>query len=195
MFVRAGKVGLVLSLGLVSAGLAAPDPLATISHDASGVFFSADGPRLLLSEDEYGVQSTRTLGVGDEYRDGWIVRSLDANAITLAKDTQTRRIVMLGARAPVAAPAPIPAAPATVTAAFGVSNSGLNAAGKQAAIEDAINKGDPARVKALGGTSGEVAQATFQQMGRTAQELVKPGTRVGADGNARRVINQPGPAR
>ena len=53
----------------------------------------------------------RTLKIGDVYRDGWKLQSVSASTITLAKDTETRRI---GVVSP-----PVPAANAQAASATG----------------------------------------------------------------------------
>jgi hypothetical protein len=182
MFARAGRVALALGF-LASAAFAmqaVPDPLVNLSREASAVFLSPDGPHVLLLEDEHGVQNSRTLAIGDEYRDGWVIRSIDAAAITLIKAGQTRQIRPMGARAPplVALTPPAPAgqpAGSEATAKLGTSNAGLGAAAAQSNIEAAIARGDPDRVKALGGTNAEIALARFAALDRTRQELLKPG--------------------
>jgi len=155
MFALAGRAAAILAL-LAGAALAtqtSPDPLVNLSRETSGVFLSAEGPRLLLSEEEYGVISTRTLSIGDEYRDGWILKAMDGNLLTLTKGGVTRTIRPMGARAaPPVAPAP---------------------AGVRANIEAAIANGDVARVTALGGTSAEIGLAKFAALDKQRLQLLK----------------------
>jgi len=178
MFALAGRAAAILAL-LAGAALAtqtSPDPLVNLSRETSGVFLSAEGPRLLLSEEEYGVISTRTLSIGDEYRDGWILKAMDGNLLTLTKGGVTRTIRPMGARAaPPVAPAPALAPPAapTAIAKIGSSNAGIGAAGVRANIEAAIANGDVARVTALGGTSAEIGLAKFAALDKQRLQLLK----------------------
>jgi hypothetical protein len=140
----------------------AADPLANISRDVSVVLNPGPSGQLLLTEDDHGVTTTRTLGVGDEYADGWRIKTITGTSVTLAKDDKVRTMAILGRRpgAVQAAPTPVPAPPISASNAGAPGRAAAAPASSRAQLDASIAVGNVEQVKSLGGTPEEVARAT-----------------------------------
>src|SRR4051812_31744700 len=117
MFKTATALAAASVLALASPALAqvTADPLANISRDVSAVFNPGPQGQLLLSEEEHGVVTTRTLNVGDEYHDGWIIKTITGTSVALTRDDKTRTMAILGQRAGAAPVSIQPPAPSAVS--------------------------------------------------------------------------------
>ncbi|MDB5439931.1 MAG: hypothetical protein JWM33_2358 [Caulobacteraceae bacterium] len=80
------RCGLAVVLGLVLGAAAAPDLLPS---EVKGVVGSGDQLSLQLHGD---AGTERTIRVGEEYRDGWMLQALSPTKATLAKDGATREV-------------------------------------------------------------------------------------------------------
>ncbi len=174
--------GLVLALGLTVAGAslaqpargAAPLPpaLSALSTDVSAVLGSGHEARLLINETDHDVVSTRTVGIGEEYRDGWKVSAVSQVSVTLTKGADNRTILLSGRSQVATAPTPAGAAPATVSASNSlVSGSGRGAPGTRSPVlQAAITAGNVKQVLTMGGSAEDVA-AALQAGGRFSANM------------------------
>lgn len=205
--------GLVLALGLTLAGAAlsqparAPAPLppalSTLATDVSAVLVSGPEAKLLINETDHDVVSTRTVAIGEEYRDGWKVSAVSQASVTLTKGAESRSIALSGRNQIAAAAAPSGAAPVNVSASNSlVGGSPRTTAPRSPALQAAITAGDVKQILSLGGKAQDVA-AALQAQGRLAPNtelgnasFVRIGDRIAlsvasADGTRRQVISTP----
>ena len=140
---------------------AAGDPLADLSTDVAAVFPEGTDPHILINEQDHGVAGTRSLAVGEVFRDGWRLTFIQPGAVVLSKDGQTRTINLEGRKDQPRAAEPVPAPPATVAASNSVaSGSGSAAAGgRSPALQAAVTAGDVSQVLKLGGSAQDALSA------------------------------------
>lgn len=70
------------------------DPLNGLGAKVSAVLDISTAPRLLITEAEFGVSDTSELTIGQEYRDGWRLMSVNPTSITMKKGEQQRQIAL-----------------------------------------------------------------------------------------------------
>lgn len=111
-----------LAAGAALAHAAEPSGLDRLPSEVVGVTGSGDALRLQVKSDG----QVRTLVPGDEYRDGWKLRSVSASKATLFKSGETREVGLnpTGALASNAATAP----PSDVSLVGGLSSEVIEAA-------------------------------------------------------------------
>jgi hypothetical protein len=80
----------------VAAGRSAAgaDPLAGLGGKVTAVLAISTAPRLLINENDHGVIDTRDLAVGDEYRDGWRLASVNTTSVTMRKGEEQRQVAL-----------------------------------------------------------------------------------------------------
>jgi hypothetical protein len=133
------------------------DPLASLA--ATVTLATADS--LTLTEQAHGVSSTRTLKLGDEYKQGWRLEKLSATDASFRKGPQVRTIAFGALAAANEA-----SADKVVGAAANLTNAVAGDRPRPAdrsRIAAAIAARDPAQVVALGGSAREA----FEALGRT----------------------------
>lgn len=166
----AGAGALLLS----ATALGQADPFAALPGAVTLVL--SDG--LMLVEDDHGVSNSRTVKIGDEYRDGWKLEAVSAGEATFRKGRGLRTVAF-------AAPARTPAEAAADAPATGVARL-TNAdpskrlarpakAADRAHIDSAILAGDARQVYALGGSAADVAKAMASTSGPLADILARGG--------------------
>ena len=85
-----------------------PDVLTPLGRTVVAVLDLGQNPHLLLIEDEGESVGYRLLGIGDEYRAGWIITVVSAEDVTLQKAARVRTVQIEGQ---TPAPSPAPAGP------------------------------------------------------------------------------------
>lgn len=160
---RSIYAGLAASVALTASAWA-QDGLARFEAEVSALLDLATAPKLLVVETDHGVFNTRTLSVGDLYRDGWRLAAVTGRNVTFVKGEE-RRTVDLPERLRVAE---APAAPAvSVTAPARLANSAADA--KEAArmrfgsVRGAISAGDVQAVLAMGGSLHDTYEAVREK--------------------------------
>ncbi len=148
-----------------------PDPLASLARSVT----LATADSLTLVEDDHGVSSTRTLKVGEVYKDGWTLTALSGNTATLTKGRQVRAVT-LGASGGPAQEQAVAAAGAApkVNLSNAVAGERIKQpaqAADRARIQAAITAGDPRTVFSLGGSATDVAQALAANGGPMSRVL------------------------
>lgn len=150
---------LAAALGAGAAGQTLRAPvLDRLREDVSAILGEGAERRLLIVEDDHGISSTRTLAIGEEYRDGWRLEAIAPGQATLRKGERLEQVPILGRRASETAQS----AGVVLSGAFAAGNSvegsrriGMNRAG----IEAAAARGDLAEVGRLGGTAADAVAA------------------------------------
>lgn len=136
---RSGLVGVVLTLLFATSAYAAapaePERLTTVTGleslpgEVAGVVGSGDQLRLQLRVDG----QSRTLEIGSEYRDGWVLKALTGAMATMTKGSQTRFVGLNPTGAVDAKAAPAERSQVTVL--------GVLTAEQQAILQDEIDSG------------------------------------------------------
>ena len=139
----------------VSAQPPAGDPLARLAEEVTAVTGAGRQARITLAETRFGVAAQRTIGVGDEYLDGWRVTQIVSGAVTLAKGTATRTVPLTGSKAAPAAATPMADLPGEVAA----TNAVEGAKGSPADIRAAVAAGDIRKAFELGGSALDIGNA------------------------------------
>ena len=133
----------------------AADALFRLAEEVAAVTGAGPEAKLMLSETRFGVASQRTIGIGDEYLDGWRVAEIAPGAVTLTKGTARRTVALTGGKAAPTAAAPLATVPEEVAA----TNAVEGAKGSPAAIQAAVAAGDIRKTFDLGGSAKDVASA------------------------------------
>lgn len=167
-WLAAGAAALLLS----GAALAQANPFASLPGSVTLVL--SDG--LMLVEDDHGVSNSRTIKIGDEYRDGWKLEAVAAAEATFKKGNQIRKVGFesKGGTETARAPEAAAAGPASLTNAD--PNKRLarpQQAAERARIDAAVKAGDARQAYALGGSATDVARALAAMGGPMADALTR----------------------
>ena len=159
-------IGFSLCVAPAALAQTPPDPLANLAADVSAVLDGGERPQILLNETDHDVNSTRTIGVGDEYRDGWKITAITSASVTLNKGRDTRTIALAGRRQTQAAAAPAPGAANVAASNSLVGGSGPGRGGPRSLeLQTAIGAGNVKQVLQMGGSAADAA-AALQAQGR-----------------------------
>ncbi len=181
------RVAMVLAAAMMcasawaaSAAEAVADPLASLSADAAAMLVVDGRPQLQVAETDHGVASTRTLSVGDIYRDGWKVIAIDPGTVTLTRAGETRSIDLKG-RTQATHTTAAPAAVGSIAMSNAVVGGSPADPATRASLDAAIARGDVNQVSALHGSPADIAAANFNWLeafridGPSRQENPLPG--------------------
>lgn len=126
--------GAALAIGLGAATFvqAAPqaagqNPAAALAEDVTAILDPGGSPRLILVEEARGVSTSRTLAIGEEYRDGWKLVAATPDSATLERGGERVTTPILGRTAAAVEEATVQ------MAAGGLSNSCTTSADRKLA--------------------------------------------------------------
>jgi hypothetical protein len=152
----------------------AGDALSGLSSKVAAVLDISTTPRLLINENDHGVLNTVDLAVGDEYRDGWRLASVNATSVTMRRGEEQRQVALAmntgigraagpgggGAIAGAGAGAPAGTAGLPGRGALSLSNGAQSAAASRDGAVQATQQGqDLAALAGLFGQRLDPAQA------------------------------------